>query len=213
MNAPSASRPDTNDDTEVRRPGRPRDARVDLAVVEAALFELIENGYAGLSMDKVATRAGVSKASIYRRWASREDLILHAWRSMGPHKDHTIDTGSLRGDLYAMVDQYACDLGENHMKSLLPQLVAAVHQSPRLKELFNAFVHEQLEPLRIIYQRAQDRGEVRADVNIDIAHKLVTSTVFFSLLMEGELLPPDDLRTSVDLVLHGIVDPTYTPRS
>ena len=91
--------------------------------------------------------------------------------------------------------------------------MAAVHQSARLKELFGLFVHEQLDPMRRIYQRAQERGEVRADVNVDIAHKLVSGTVFFSLLMEGELLAPDDLRTSVDLVLGGILDPTYTPGS
>lgn len=181
--------------------------------MEAALQELMESGYSGLSMDKVAARAGVSKASIYRRWASREDMILDAWRFMNPHGEkHLIDTGSLRGDLYAMVDEYCVAFGEE-LVALIPQMVAAVRQHPRLGELFEAFVEEQLDPMRAMYVRAQARGEVRAEVDVELAMKLVSGAMFYAILIEGRLLPPDDLRTSVDLVLDAILDPAYTPPS
>ncbi len=181
--------------------------------MEAALLELMESGYNGLSMDKVAARAGVSKASIYRRWASREDMILDAWRAMNPHSEkHLIDTGTLRGDLYTMVDDYCVSFGEE-LVALIPQMAAAVRQHPRLGELFNTFVDEQLDPMRKMYQRAQARGEVRAEVNVELAMKLVSGTMFYAILMEGRLLPPEDLRTSVDLVLDAILDPAYEPPS
>lgn len=200
----SASRPDAAVD-EPRRPGRPRDARTDHAIVEAALVELAANGYSGLSMDRVAARAGVSKATIYRRWRSREEMILDAWRAMDPHEKADIDTGTLRGDLHLLTEQYRHDLCTAPMMALLPQIVAAVHQSTRLSELFRGFVQEQMQPLVDLYARAQRRGELRDGVDPAVAAQLLAGLIFTRILVHEELLPADDLRAAVDMVLVGVL--------
>ena len=81
------------------RRGRPRDADADEAILSAAVDALGEGGITGLSMDEIARRAGVGKATIYRRWASKEALILDALRHQAPAPDAR--HGSLRGDLLA----------------------------------------------------------------------------------------------------------------
>ena len=202
--SPSASRPDAAPD-EPRRPGRPRDARADRAILEAALVELAEHGYGGLSMDRVAARAGVSKATIYRRWPSREEMIIDAWRALGSPDDRHIDTGTLRGDLLHLTEEYRVDLCAEPMMALLPQIVAAVHQSPKLAVLFRVFAHEQMEPLVELFARAQRRGELRAGVVPQVAAQLLAGLIFTRVLVHGELLPVDELRAGVDMVLGGIL--------
>lgn len=188
-----------------RPPGRPRDARADRAILGAALHELTQHGYAGLSMDKVAARAGVSKATIYRRWSSREDLILDAWRSIPPvHTEDAPDTGHLRTDLDHLCNDYREAFGAE-MRELLPQMIAAVHQSPQLAELFSQFVTEQMQPLYRIYARAKERGQLRADVDVEQAASLIAGSLFFNILFRGELMSADDLRHAVSCVLDGIL--------
>src|SRR3954454_15098610 len=81
-----------------RRPGRPRRAEVDEAILAAAVHMLAEHGYGGVTMEGVAGAAGVGKATVYRRWPSKADLILDAIRSLKPDVGHP-DTGSTRADL------------------------------------------------------------------------------------------------------------------
>ena len=188
-----------------RPPGRPRDARADRAILDAALHELAQQGYAGLSMDKVAARAGVSKATIYRRWSSREDLILDAWRSIDPaHHDESPDTGHLRTDLDQLCNSYRETFG-TEIAELLPQMIAAVHQSPQLAELFAQFVDEQMQPLYRIYARAKERGQLRPDVDVEQAASLIAGSLFFNILFRGRLMSADDLRHAVGCVLDGIL--------
>ena len=105
-------------ETAARKPGRPRDARADRAILEATLELASEQGL-GLSMDAVAARAGVSKATIYRRWASKEALVLDAWRELvGPMP--VPDTGSVRGDLRAIFTQLCHHADETPMGHVLP---------------------------------------------------------------------------------------------
>lgn len=202
--SPSASAPDQAVE-EPRRPGRPRDARADRAILDAALIELAEHGYGGLSMDRVAARARVSKATIYRRWSSREEMIIDAWRALDPHDDKRADTGSLRGDLLHMTEQYRVDLCAEPMMALLPQIVAAVHQSPKLAVLFREFAREQMEPLVELYARAQRRGELREGVEPNVASQLLSGIIFTRVLVHGELLPVEELRAAVDMMLDGIL--------
>jgi AcrR family transcriptional regulator len=189
---------------EARRPGRPRDARADVAILNATFFELAENGYAGLSMDKVAARAGVSKATIYRRWPSREALILDAWRAVDPAEHSKPDTGDIRTDLELLCAEYERSFS-GEIVSMLPQMVAAVQQSPQLAELFTHFVDEHMRPLYDVYQRALERGQLRPDVDVKLAATLLAGPIFFSLLFRREILPAPDLRATIDYVLKGLL--------
>ena len=88
---------------EVRRPGRPRSVDVDHAILEAALEEYGRHGLRGMSVDAVAARAGVSKATIYRRFESKLELVTAAMYQVAEERKPTPDTGSLAGDLRALV--------------------------------------------------------------------------------------------------------------
>lgn len=209
---PLSSPVDISAGEEARKPGRPRRKEADGAILDATLLELVKHGYSGLSMDRVASRAGVSKATIYRRWPSREEMILDAWRRLDAgHQDNPPDTGTLRGDLMVLCGQYAEAMGSNEMLGLLPQMVGAVHQNAQLEALFARFVDEQMQPLYTVYARARDRGEMRAGFDVQLAAKLLAGTIFFSLLIEGKSFPPEHLRASIEMVTSGLVDPAYVP--
>src|SRR5581483_9265964 len=83
--------------------GRPRSAEVDRAILDAALELLVEHGYGGVSMEAIATRAGVGKAAIYRRWSNKAELVVDALREAGCATMPMPDTGDVRADLIAML--------------------------------------------------------------------------------------------------------------
>ena len=95
---------------EARRPGRPRSARADAAIVAATLDLLFHQGFAGLSIEEVAKQAGISKATIYRRFPSKVDLVISSLRWIGlPEDQEPDDTGTFEGDFRAIGDRIAAD--------------------------------------------------------------------------------------------------------
>ena len=107
-----------------RGPGRPRDAHADEAILEATLELAGTVGLIGLTMDAVAARAGVSKATIYRRWSSKESLVLDAWMACFPVEEFP-DAGSLVGDLVANARMISDSFSVGTFAKVLPQMVAA----------------------------------------------------------------------------------------
>ena len=124
-----------------RGPGRPRDARCDPAILEATLELAGAVGLGGLTMDAVAARAGVSKATIYRRWSSKEALVLDAWMACYP-VEAVPDTGSLTGDLIAHSRQFRDAVSTGVFGRVLPQMVAAARVNEDLAEVFRRLVAE-----------------------------------------------------------------------
>ncbi|MFG3291609.1 TetR/AcrR family transcriptional regulator [Streptomyces sp. NPDC048179] len=130
---------------------------------EAVLDLLREVGYDALTMDAVATRTKSSKATLYRQWGGKAELVARAVRHNKPGGFANIDTGSLRGDLHALtLNSDDCQMEQN--SALMRGLAMAVHGNP---ELLAAFKEHLIEPemaeFRRVLQRAIDRGEVRAD--------------------------------------------------
>ncbi|MEU5308985.1 TetR/AcrR family transcriptional regulator [Streptomyces sp. NPDC021562] len=130
---------------------------------EAVLDLLREVGYDALTMDAVAARTKSSKATLYRQWGGKAELVAKAVRHNKPGGFGTIDTGSLRGDLHALTLR-SDDCQMEQSSALMRGLAMAVHGSP---ELLAAFKEHLIEPemaeFRRVLQRAIDRGEVRAD--------------------------------------------------
>jgi len=143
-----------------RRGGRPRDPNLDARILEAAADQLVSDGYAGVSIEGVAARAGVGKATIYRRFPDRAQLVVAAVRFAAQFDDRLPDTGNLRADLRVMIEALFERLrGEDGL--LLTAFAAERARHPDLAEEFDrAVVGRKREHLRRLVGSAVERGEL-----------------------------------------------------
>ncbi len=128
------------------------------------MLELLrEVGYDALTMDAVAARTRSSKATLYRQWGGKAELVVRAMRSQKPGGIAEVDTGTLRGDLHTIIGREDdCVMAQN--VALMRALAMAVHQNDDLRQAFRELLVEpEIEEFRRIVDRAVDRGEVRAD--------------------------------------------------
>jgi len=150
--------------TEVATARRSRITPEREAELYAAVLDLLrEVGYDALTMDAVAARTKSSKATLYRQWGGKAELVVRAMRHSKPGRATDVDTGSLRGDMHAIVvREDDCRMEQN--SALMRGLAMATHNNPDLLRAFRELMVEpEMEEFRIIMQRAVDRGEVRAD--------------------------------------------------
>jgi AcrR family transcriptional regulator len=186
------------------RRGRPRSAAADAAILTAAVALVTEVGIGGLSMDDVAARAGVSKATIYRRWESKEALILDALNSGIGHLDAT-DSGTLAGDLSAYMLGLAEKLRHGtKTRDLIPHLVAAAAGNPALQPALDEYSRIRTRPLRAAFERAVARGEIPADTDVTIATELLLGAVTHRRLFSGDVFDGPDADTLVTYVLRAL---------
>ncbi|MDQ1010247.1 TetR/AcrR family transcriptional regulator [Streptomyces sp. PKU-EA00015] len=130
---------------------------------EAVLDLLREVGYDALTMDAVAGRTRSSKATLYRQWRSKPELVARALRHSKPVHVGDIDTGTLRGDFHAMLAR-TDDCRMEKDSALMRGLAQAVHSNPDLHEaLRELLIEPEITGLDVLLRRAVDRGEIRAD--------------------------------------------------
>jgi AcrR family transcriptional regulator len=154
--------------TTAPRAGRPRDPARDAAIVQATLAEFTEHGYAGVSMERVAARAGVGKATVYRRYATKAELVVEAMRCGAHMDDHLPDTGDLRADLAAMMRPLLERLRGADGK-LLTTFAVERFRNPDLAEEFDrSVVGTKRQHLRRLIRAAIDRGELPADADVEL---------------------------------------------
>src|ERR1700722_17936342 len=139
---------------EQRRPGRPRDPGYDKTILRATLEILFDKGYAGLTIDGVATRTGVGRPTIYRRWRSKPALVIAAI-SQSVGLTPTPDTGSVRDDLLAFQRQQVRLMDIPQSRSITPGLVADLVADSELAEIYFA---EYIGPRRMSVWQALRRG-------------------------------------------------------
>jgi AcrR family transcriptional regulator len=185
-----------------RRPGRPRDAGADEAILAAVVELLVEVGFGGLTIDAVAHRAGVGKATIYRRWDGKEQLVLDALAVERKQVD-VPDTGSLRGDLIALYSHMAEPVSQQTATRLMPALAAEAAVNPDLAERLRAFVSDRRAPGRQVLERGRARGEVAADADFDLFIDQLTGPLLYRLFFTGGSVSADTVERLVDLVLRG----------
>ncbi|MEU0226628.1 TetR/AcrR family transcriptional regulator [Streptomyces sp. NPDC006284] len=130
---------------------------------EAVLDLLREVGYDALTMDAVAARTRSSKATLYRQWGGKPELVVKAMRHNKPGEISEVDTGTLRGDLHALLAREDdCTMAQN--SALMRGVAMALHQNPDLRQAFREqLVEPEMAEFRRLLQRAVDRGEIRAD--------------------------------------------------
>ncbi len=188
-----------------RMPGRPRSEASHQAIIRATLELLLESGYRSLTMEGVRARAGVGKATIYRRWSSKEDLVRDAIVFM--HDDlQAPDTGSLRGDFEGMASLVRSAAHRAGAATFMPRLLGETANDPELHAIFYAnLVAPRRAQMRTIFQRAMARGEIRDDVDIELMIDLFAGPVIYRLLItRGDLAQLPAIDEQLDALLNGL---------
>lgn len=182
--------------------GRKRDHSRDPEILSATLDVLAEKGYEGMTVDMVAARARAGKATVYRRWPSKAELVIDAVACMKrSHPADLADTGSLRGDLVANVKTPAVKDGERKLR-ILAGMVSLMSASPEFADAARAVIVEpQAAAIRTLIQRAIDRGEVSTDVDVHLFAQVIPSMTAYKSLMLGQGVDRDYVISLVDGVL------------
>lgn len=150
------------------RGGRPRDPTCDAAILRATVEAFEQGGYAGVTVEGVAARAGVGKATVYRRYANKAELVVEAVRCRAQIDDQFPDTGDFRADFKRMMQPLLEHLRGDDGR-LLVRFATERVQNPELAEAFDrAVVGRKREHLRYLLQAAVDRGDLAADVDIEL---------------------------------------------
>jgi len=185
------------------RPGRPRDPGVDRAIVRETLRALADQGYQGMSIEGVAEAAGGGKTTIYRRYASKVEMVVAALstirHSMGPLSD----TGSLRSDLAGMMTQAHRVLPR--VFSVMDAVLVEEGRNPELLELVRErILRPRRDEVMTMLRRAADRGEVRPDIDPEAAVHAIVGSMFMRRLLG--ILPSEEwIHQTVEVVCNGIL--------
>jgi AcrR family transcriptional regulator len=183
--------------------GRPRDARADRAIIAAALELMAERGVAAVRMDDVAERAGVGKATIYRRYRSKDELVTDAVGSM-VNTIEIPDSGSTRADLMILMRQ-AVDLYSGSFAArLMPTLVDEMSRNAELAEVArDRFLTGRRAALCTVFERGVERGDLNPDLDVELALDILAGPLFYRLLITGGPIDEPLAAGVVELILRG----------
>jgi AcrR family transcriptional regulator len=192
-----------------KRTGRPRSADADRAILQAARSALVELGWSRLTMGDVATRAGVAKTTVYRRWASKSDLVVDAVAALLDDQLELPDLGSLHADLEGVVQHLAALLGHPEAKTGLMAVIAESTRDDALRlRIRSAIVDRQKRLVVEGRARAQRRGELPLDApesEIDLIFDIVAGAVVHRTLVSGEPVDAEWARRFTALLLDGLL--------
>jgi AcrR family transcriptional regulator len=191
-----------------RGPGRPRSAEADKAILEATLVLLAEVGPTGLSIEEVASRAGVGKTTIYRRFATKDDLVAAALASLNESLPIEAVEGTTRDSLVTMVTSWWAQQEEGNPSGQLFHRVLA--HAKRHPQMFCSFYDQVIEPRRNAYRavigRGVERGDLRADTDVELMTTLIISSSVYTLQLRAsgrDASPGSGPAEFVDAIIRG----------
>lgn len=179
---------------------RPRSREAEAAILEATIGLLGTVGFSGLTIDGIAAKAGVGKATIYRHWSSKAEVAVEAFRAFVPPFVDP-DTGSLADDLRVVLFHLVEGLSSSPLASILPSLVEAAEHDPELERLFKEFGTSRRAVLRGILARAGQRGELRDGLDHDLAIDILVGPIFTRRLVTRGPVTRKHAAAVLDLVL------------
>ena len=180
----------TTVDRAVQRPGG-RSARIRAAVLDATVAELIEHGYGGLTIDGVATRAGTTRPTIYRRWGNRDALLVDAVETFAGDQADVADTGDIDEDLRLWARSILTTLTGPVSGALIRALFGGAGDSPHVAELRERFWITRVNLVRPMVDRAVRRGQLPDGTDIDEVVRHVGAPLYYRLLVLGQPLTPE----------------------
>ena len=187
-----------------RRPGRPRSEQAEQAIIEATLDLFAEQGFEGVCVEAVAARAGVGKATIYRRWPNKEELLLAAFGSLkSPFPEP--EGVSVRDDLLAMVEVMCADKADPRKARRYALLLGEGEKYPRLMARYKeTVVGPRREAMRAVIRRGIQTGELRPDTDVEIAMLTLTGVIMAHEKTPGREFDADFAARLVDGLLLGL---------
>jgi AcrR family transcriptional regulator len=183
------------------RPGRPRSTAADQAILDATSALFAERGYAGITIEAVADRAGVAKSTIYRRYADKADLVLAAVECTATTDTGPTDTGSLREDLRAIARNLVLVFTTTDVGKTLPATIAAMARHPELAQAHQEFLSHRRRAAIEAVTRGRARGEVAPDTDPDLLVDMVAGPIFYRTFVRRIAIDDRTLTTLVDAAL------------
>jgi AcrR family transcriptional regulator len=185
------------------KPGRKRDPEKDDAILRAALDVLAESGYEGTTIDVVAAKAGVARATVYRRWPTKSELIVDAVRALAQlaPKLQLPDTGTLEGDMRLLLSAGGRSGNARPMKIIVGLLPAMPHDPELAEVVSTVMIAPQAALFRALLQRAQDRGEIGAHRNLDMLALIVPAFSSYRAIILGGTLEQSYVDAVIDEIL------------
>jgi len=185
---------------EQAEPSDPRVARSRRVILEAAVQLLVERGFAATTVEAISARSGVAKTTIYRHWPDKDAVLRSAVGSIGPAATAP-DTGSLRGDLTAFLDQLADILSARPTSALVPSLIEAAERDTAMERLLAEFTATRRRPLHDAVARAKRRGELDQAVDPDELAEALLGPLFYRRLLSRRPIGAQVRARLVDTVL------------
>lgn len=179
-------------DTNKKPPGRPRSAQSHQAILQAALGLLAEVGFAAMSMDAIAARAGVGKTTIYRRYASKEELVADAIESI--REEIVIpDTGNLQSDIDTLI-QNAAQITLNPIgRQTVAMIISSASSNPQFAQIYwTKYLQPRRKAFAVVLERAKARKEIQADLDSDLIFDTMSGIMLYALIFQ----PPSESWTT-----------------
>ncbi|MBE9000270.1 TetR/AcrR family transcriptional regulator [Nostoc sp. LEGE 12447] len=185
--------------------GRPRSIHADQAILQATLDLLAEVGYQSMSIEAIACRAGVGKTTIYRRYTSKEELVADAIESL--RDDLAIpDTNSFWGDMDILIENAAKKIDSPLGRQTLALITSTASSNPQFAEVYwTKYIKLRREAFSKVLERAQSRGEIHKDADVDLIIDLVSGSLYYALIFKPTTEPVEAyMRRTINLLLKGI---------
>jgi AcrR family transcriptional regulator len=184
--------------------GRPRDAELDGRILDATLALLTERGFEHTTMDDVAQRASVAKATVYRRYSSKEELAVDAVKRLFDREVPVPDTGSFREDLEQVYADLLTFAATPHGQALVRLAVTESCREARVGAMYLAWLRRREATCQLVFERAVDRGELREDAPQRLVFEWVPGMIVLRAVMGDEPMDPSAAAMLVDLALRGV---------
>jgi AcrR family transcriptional regulator len=197
----------THEEAPARRPrGRPRDPLTDERITAAAADLLLRRGFDRTTVDEVAAVAKVGKATVYRRWPSKEDLAVAAMESLYGTELPEPDTGSIRGDLQESYRTVLAFVNTPRGAAFLRTSIVESVRDDRIASLYRASTERREALHRASFARAIERGEVRRDLDVDSAVQWLGGLLASRVITRRPMPTLADVDGLVDFTLRGVLD-------
>ncbi|MDF2500774.1 MAG: bm3R1 3 [Anaerosporomusa subterranea] len=187
-----------------KKKGRPRNAVTEKAILEASYDLLLENGFGNVTVEKIAERAKVSKATIYKWWPNKAAVVMDGFLSAAMSRLPVPDTGSVMDDIIIQARNLASFLASREGK-IITELIAEGQFDLKLAEEYRLryFNPRRLDSRRIL-ERGVQRGELKKDLDLELCIDLIYGPLFYRLLVTGEKIDESFIRILVRYAFEGI---------